>query len=355
MPVLTKRHEFVLLFDVTNGNPNGDPDSGNQPRLDPDTSHGLVTDVCLKRKIRNYVSLFHGDDPRFGIYLQDGAILNRTHRAAYQAARPGEAAVATAARLSPRDEDEAAAVRRFMCDHFFDVRAFGAVMSTGVNCGQVLGPVQLAFAQSLEPIVPQELTITRMAATEEAEERSRKKAWGKRAGDGRGAAVDADADPAVEAGRGAEEDERRENRTMGRKHRVPYALYRVHGFVSAKQAERGGPGGRPRKAEGTGFDEADLDLLWTALERMFDHDRSAARGEMASQRLVVFRHDSALGNASAASLFRRVAVRRHVRGAVYDLDSPELDTLPPARRFEDYDVRIDHTDLPAGVEMIERF
>ncbi|MBP2230081.1 CRISPR-associated protein Cas7/Csd2 subtype I-C [Azospirillum agricola] len=139
MPVIANRHEFVLLFDVTNGNPNGDPDSGNQPRLDPDTSHGLVTDVCLKRKIRNYVSLFHGDDPRFGIYLQDGGILNRTHRTAYQAVRPGETMVATAARLSPRDEDEAAAVRRFMCDHFFDVRAFGAVMSTGVNCGQVLG------------------------------------------------------------------------------------------------------------------------------------------------------------------------------------------------------------------------
>ncbi|MBP2230082.1 CRISPR/Cas system type I-B associated protein Csh2 (Cas7 group RAMP superfamily) [Azospirillum agricola] len=216
--------------------------------------------------------------------------------------------------------------------------------------------MQLAFAQSLEPIVPQELTITRMAATEEVEERCRKKARGKRVGDGRSAAVDADADPAgEEGGRGAEEGERRENRTMGRKHRVPYALYRVHGFVSAKQAERGGPGERPRKAEGTGFDEADLDLLWTALERMFDHDRSAARGEMASRRLVVFRHDSALGNASAASLFRRVAVRRHVRGAVYDLDSPELDTVPPARRFEDYDIRIDHTDLPAGVEMIERF
>ncbi|CAO3379264.1 type I-C CRISPR-associated protein Cas7/Csd2 [Azospirillum argentinense] len=351
MSVITNRHEFVLLFDCKNGNPNGDPDAGNQPRLDPDTSHGLVTDVCLKRKIRNYVSLFHDDDPRFGIYLRDGAILNRTHRTAYQAVRPGEAAVATAARLSPRDEDEAAAVRRFMCDHFFDVRAFGAVMSTGVNCGQVLGPVQLSFAQSLEPIVPQELTITRMAATEEPEERGRKKPRGKRAGSGQNPI--SDTDPSTEEEMAAD-DERLENRTMGRKHRVPYALYRVHGYISAKQAERVGSGGRPRKAEGTGFDEADLAVLWAALERMFDHDHSATRGEMASRRLIVFRHDSALGNASPASLFQRVAVRRRVRGVVHELDSPELDSLPPARRFEDYDVHIDYTDLPVGVAVIER-
>lgn len=352
MPAIRNRSEFVLLFEAINSNPNGDPDAGNQPRLDPDTSHGLVTDVCLKRKIRNYVSLFHDDDPRFGIYLHDGAILNRLHRAAYQAVRPDEATVATATRLSPQDEDEAAAVRRFMCDHFFDIRAFGAVMSTGVNCGQLLGPVQLSFAQSLEPIVPQELTITRMAATEEPEERKRKRQRGKRGGADQSTA--SDTDPSAEEAGVMEEDERFENRTMGRKYRVPYALFRAHGYISAKQAERAGPGDRPRKAEGTGFDKADLTVLWEALERMFDHDHSATRGEMASRRLIVFRHDSALGNASPASLFRRVVVRRPVRGAVYELDSPELDSLPPARRFEDYDVLIDHTDLPAGVEIIER-
>lgn len=341
MPAVSNRYEFVLFFEVKNGNPNGDPDLGNQPRLDPETSHGLVTDVCLKRKIRNYVTLFHGDDPRFGIYLRDGAILNRTHRDAYRAVRPGEAAVATAARLSPRDDDEAAALRRFMCDHFFDVRTFGAVMGFGVNCGQVLGPVQLCFAESVEPILPQEITITRMAATAEPEERNRKAQRAKRPNHGQNTTLDSLMP--LQEGEAASDDERIENRTMGRKYRVPYALYRVHGYISAKQAE------------GISFDESDLELLWTALERMFDHDHSAARGEMASRRLIVFRHDNALGNASPASLFRRVTVRRRVQGATYDLASSELDTLPPARRFEDYEIDLDLTNMPAGVEATVRF
>lgn len=340
MPAVSNRYEWVLFFEVKNGNPNGDPDLGNQPRLDPETSHGLVTDVCLKRKIRNYVTLFHGDDPRCGIYLRDGAILNRTHRDAYRAVRAGEAAVATAARLSPRDDDEAAALRRFMCDHFFDVRSFGAVMSTGVNCGQILGPVQLCFAESIEPILPQEVTITRMAATAEPEERNRR-SQKKRSDHCRTPPLNSLT--VQQEGDAIADDERIENRTMGRKYRVPYALYRAHGYVSAKHAER------------IGFDEDDLELLWTSLERMFDHDHSAARGEMASRRLIVFRHDSALGNVSPASLFRRVTVRRRGLDASYDLASPELDTLPPARRFEDYEIDLDLKNMPAGVEAIIRF
>ncbi|GAA4250825.1 type I-C CRISPR-associated protein Cas7/Csd2 [Azospirillum formosense] len=332
MSPITNRYEFVLLFDVTNGNPNGDPDAGNLPRQDPETNLGLVTDVCLKRKVRNYVNLVHDGDPRFGIYVQDGAILNQKHRTAYKAVRPGNDAVTTAARLSPKDDDEEAAIRRFMCDNFFDVRTFGAVMSTGVNCGQVRGPVQLSFAQSLEPILPLEITLTRMAATTEKEAKDL-------------AAVE---DAAVG-------NDRRENRTMGRKYIVPYALYRVHGFISAKLAERTAPGNRPRKAEGSGFDDDDLEMLWTALEHMFDHDRSANRGEMASRRLILFRHDSALGNAPASTLFRRVTVKRHFEGASYDLTSADLHRLAPARRFEDYAISVDHTALPTGITILDRF
>ncbi|WP_029009607.1 type I-C CRISPR-associated protein Cas7/Csd2 [Azospirillum halopraeferens] len=320
MTAIANRHEFVLLFDVTNGNPNGDPDAGNLPRLDPETNHGLVTDVCLKRKIRNFVTLFHEGETRYDVYVREGAILNETHRKAYAAVRPDDADVKTSPKLSPKTDAEETAVRRFMCDNYFDVRTFGAVMSTGINCGQVRGPVQMSFAQSVEPILPLEISITRMAATSEKEAKARK--------DGE--------EP-------AQGDERRDNRTMGRKHVVPYGLYRAHGYISAKLAER------------TGFDDGDLEVLWTALERMFDHDRSAARGEMGSRRLIVFRHDGALGNASATALFRRVTVARRFRGQGYDLTGPGLHNLPPARRFEDYAVSVDRTDLPAGVTIVERF
>ncbi len=319
MTAIANRYEFAFLFDVTRGNPNGDPDAGNLPRLDPETNHGLVTDVCLKRKIRNFVGLFHEGKPRHGIYVQEGAILNEKHRAAYRAVRPEDESVAKAAKLSPKkDSDEEEKVRAFMCDNFFDVRSFGAVMSTGINCGQVRGPVQLAFAQSVEQILPLEISITRMAATSEKEIKE-----GKEAKDG--------------------EDGRRDNRTMGRKHIVPYGLYLGHGYVSAKLAER------------TGFDDADLELLWTALEQMFDHDRSAARGEMAARRLIVFKHECALGNAPAAALFKRVAVQRMFQGESYELNSPGLHNLPPARSFEDYAVTVNRECLPAGVEIIERF
>ncbi|RMF12112.1 MAG: type I-C CRISPR-associated protein Cas7/Csd2 [Alphaproteobacteria bacterium] len=315
MSTLSNRYDFVLLFDVTNGNPNGDPDAGNLPRIDPETNHGLVSDVCLKRKVRNYVEMAKEGEPGFAIYVQEGAILNEKHREAYKALRPDDEKVMKAAKLSPHNDEEAHRLKEFMCRNFFDVRTFGAVMSTGINCGQVRGPVQLSFARSEEAIVPLEISITRMAATNEKEKKEREA--------------------------GSSDDERSDNRTMGRKHIVPYGLYRAHGFISAKLAER------------TGFGESDLDLLFEALENMFEHDHSAARGEMAVRKLIVFRHENALGNAPAHALFDRVQVGRNVGGEFHEIDD-RLDNLPPARKFSDYSVRIDRENLPGGVEIIER-
>ena len=314
MSAFANRYDFVVLFDVANGNPNGDPDAGNLPRLDPETNHGLVTDVCLKRKIRNYVELAKSGEPRFAIYVSEGAILNEKHRQAYAAIRPDKDKVAKERSLHPQNDEEAISLRRFMCDNFFDVRTFGAVMSTGINCGQVRGPVQLSFARSIEPVVPLEISITRMAATSEKENAGREK------GDG---------------------DERRENRTMGRKHIVPYGLYRAHGFVSAKLAER------------TGFSQTDLAFLWEALANMFEHDHSAARGEMSTRKLIVFKHASALGNAPAHALFDRVTVGRVAGDEIRLPGDPRLDNLPPARRFSDYRVEIARDGLPEGVEIIQ--
>jgi len=286
---ISHRYEFVYLFDVANGNPNGDPDAGNLPRLDPETSHGLVTDVSLKRKIRNYVTLDKGETPGYAIYMQEKAVLNNQHQKAYQAL-----GIKPVDKKLPKEEAKAREVTAWMCKNFFDVRCFGAVMTTGINAGQVRGPVQLAFATSIEPVLPLEIAITRMAVTTEKE---------------------------AEAQSG-------DNRTMGRKHILPYGLYRAHGFVSAKLAER------------TGFDDADLQLLWDALLNMFEHDRSAARGEMAARKLIVFKHDSAMGNAPAHALFEKVKVAR--RG------SDET----PARGFGDYSVTIDA--VPAGVTVEEK-
>lgn len=314
MTAITNRHDFVLIFDVANGNPNGDPDAGNLPRLDPETNHGLVSDVSLKRKIRNYVELARGGQDGFHIYVEEGAILNDKHRQAYRAIRPGDAKVDKDVKLNPKDDSEAARLRDFMCANFFDVRTFGAVMSTGVNCGQVKGPVQMTFATSVEPIVPVEISITRMAATNEAEKKSRAE--------------------------GDDSDQRTDNRTMGRKHIVPYGLYVAHGFISAKFAER------------TGFSQTDLDLLLEALTSMFEHDRSAARGEMATRNLIVFRHENALGNAPAYRLFECVKVGRAIDGEFREIDA-RLDNLPPARRFADYMVHVDRENLPAGVEILE--
>jgi CRISPR-associated protein Csd2 len=315
MTAIENRYDIVFLFEVTNGNPNGDPDAGNLPRMDPETSVGLVSDVSLKRKIRNYAEVARAGQTRFGIYVQEGSILNEKHREAYKAVRPGNEKVAKEAKLNPQSDAESKALTAFMCDNFFDVRSFGAVMSTGINCGQVRGPVQVAFARSVEPIMPLEISITRMAATNEKEKAERDKP--------------------------ADGDERTENRTMGRKHIVPYGLYRAHIFVNAKLAER------------TGFNQGDLDLLFEALTSMFEHDRSAARGEMASRRIVVFKHASTLGNAPAHQLFDRVTVQRKIGEDLYDLGSTRLDNLPPPRRYSDYNVSIDRTGLPEGIEIID--
>ena len=359
---LNKRYDFVLLFDVKDGNPNGDPDAGNLPRLDAETGQGLVTDVAIKRKIRNYVALVKGDKPPFDIYVKEKAVLGRAHKEAFTdlGISLGEASsvlipenlraafddftLPEGLEIADDDEDrpnlivaadadvkaiksaikdakpskelrsflesclkgvkarkpkaeEVSKGREWMCQRFFDIRTFGAVMSlkSAPNCGQVRGPVQLTFARSVDPIIAQEHSITRMAVATEAEAE-------KQDGD---------------------------NRTMGRKHTVPYGLYVAHGFVSAFLAQQ------------TGFSEDDLELLWQALENMFEHDRSAARGEMATRGLYVFEHESELGNAHAHSLFERIR--------------PQLeDGVTVPRSFADYRVTVDETGLPNGVKLIRR-
>ena len=308
---LAHRYDFVLLFDVKDGNPNGDPDAGNMPRLDAETGHGLVTDVSLKRKVRNFVAMTKEQDQRdpvegekrFEIYVRERAILNVQHQRAYSALKLDAAE-------TPRAESEAAEgpkkkagkdkrkgsgddvdkARGWMCQNFFDVRTFGAVMSTGTNAGQVRGPVQLTFGRSIDPVVALEHSITRVAVATEAEA----------------------------------EKQQGDNRTMGRKHTVPYGLYRAHGFVSAFLAKQ------------TGFDDADLGLLWQALEQMFEHDRSAARGQMSTRGLYVFQHESELGNAHAHALFDRLTVGR------------SGDASTPARDFSAYSVAFDSHHLGIG-------
>ena len=304
-----RRHEFVLYFDVTNGNPNGDPDAGNLPRLDPETNQGLVSDVALKRKIRNYVALARPDAPGHEIYMREGATLNNEHKRAWAAVMP-EVSKAEDLKKLPKEDAKARELTRWMCANFWDIRTFGAVMTTSVNAGQVRGPVQLAFGRSVEPILPLEISITRMAATTEA-----------------------DADT-------------KHGRTMGRKHIVPYGLYRAHGFVSAPFASH--------PVKGTGFSEADLELLFEALQQMFDHDRSAARGEMATRKLVVFRHASALGNARAHDLFDRVKTWRVHKGSRHEIGAEATGNWPPARCFEDYAITVESGGLPEGIEVIER-
>ena len=287
--IIRNRYDFVVLFDVKNGNPNGDPDAGNMPRMDPETGCGLVTDVCLKRKIRNYVETVKENDPRFGIYIKDGVPLNRSDRQALEACGEKNPDLKTLKKNTP---DIDAKLRDYMCSHYYDIRTFGAVMTTFVtaklNCGQVRGPVQLGFARSVDPIMPQEVTITRVAIT-------------------------------------TEKDALEKDTEMGRKHIVPYGLYRVEGFVSANLA---------RKT--TGFTEEDLELLWQAILNMFENDRSAARGIMAVRRLIIFRHESELGDAPAWKLFELVKAQRR-----------EGVTTP--RDFSDYEVTVDEANLPEGV------
>ncbi|WP_422017475.1 type I-C CRISPR-associated protein Cas7/Csd2 [Roseateles sp.] len=296
---ITGRLDFVLLFDVKDGNPNGDPDAGNMPRIDAETGHGLMTDVALKRKLRNFVQLVKSALPPYDIYIKEKAVLEQTHRKAYEAIGATEELGGDddpkAKKKRKGSADSVEKARAWICQNFFDVRTFGAVMSTGVNCGQVRGPVQLTFARSADPIVASEHSITRMAVATEAEAE-------KQGGD---------------------------NRTMGRKHTVPYGLYRSHGFVSAFLAKQ------------TGFTAEDLELLMQGLEHMFEHDRSAARGEMSTRGLYVFQHDSELGNAHAHSLFDRVSIKLK-------------DGVTAPRSFADYEVSVDETGLPGGVKLLRR-
>jgi CRISPR-associated protein Csd2 len=285
---IQNRYEFVYLFDVTNGNPNGDPDAGNMPRLDPESSKGLVTDVCLKRKVRNFIELTEDDMPGYDIYVKEKSVLNHQNQKAYDALE-----IKPIAKKLPKDEKKARELTSWMCANFFDVRTFGAVMTTEVNSGQVRGPVQLAFAKSIDPIIPLEVSITRMAVTNEKD--------------------------------------LEKERTMGRKSIVPYGLYRVHGFISAKLAEK------------TGFSDSDLEKLWQALQMMFEHDHSAARGEMVARNLIVFKHKDALGNMPSHKLFDRVTVER-ING----------EPGTPASCFDDYRISVDSDGLAqSGVTVHE--
>ena len=291
---LANRYDFGLVFDVKDGNPNGDPDAGNLPRLDAESGHGLVTDVALKRKVRNFVGIVKKETPPFEIYIKEKAILNKTHERAYIAVG-AEDELKGEGKKRKGKSDTVDLARKWMCKNFYDVRTFGAVMSTGVNCGQVRGPVQLTFARSVDPVVALEHSITRMAVATEAEA----------------------------------EKQQGDNRTMGRKHTVPYGIYVAHGFVSAFLANQ------------TEFSEEDLELFWQALENMFEHDRSAARGQMATRGLFVFRHASELGNAHAHDLFDRIKIARRPGVAV-------------ARAFSDYEIEVNDKDMPSGIELIRR-
>lgn len=288
---IKNRYEFVVFFDVENGNPNGDPDAGNMPRIDPETGYGLVTDVCLKRKIRNFVETAKEGESGYRIYIKDNVPLNTSDREAcdYFGVVPDKLKEA-----KKKDPDLDEKIRDFMCRNFFDIRSFGAVMTTFVkgalNCGQVRGPVQLGFARSVDPILPQEVTITRVAITTEA-------------------------------------DAEKKGTEMGRKYIVPYGLYRAEGYVSANLAHKT-----------TGFSEEDLELLWTAILNMFENDRSAARGKMAVRELIIFRHDSELGCAPAHKLFELVTAAR----------KPDV-TVP--RCYGDYVITVDEAALPEGVTL----
>ena len=280
---IKNRYDFVYLFDVQDGNPNGDPDGDNAPRTDYETGQGLVTDVCLKRKVRNYVQIKMGEDQLNQIFVKEGAVLNNEIKKAYKALdlKPKE---------KGKESDNKDKARQYMCEHYYDIRTFGAVMSTGDNAGQVRGAVQLTFARSIDPVVTSEHTVTRMAVTDEKD--------------------------------------KEKERTMGRKATVPYGLYRAHGFISAALARE------------TTFSEDDLDLLWEALKNMFDLDRSAARGLMAARRLIVFKHKDDLGNAPAHKLFELVKVEAK-------------DPSRPARSFSDYEITVDESKLPEGVQLLD--
>ena len=289
--VIKNRYEFVVLFDVENGNPNGDPDAGNLPRIDPESGYGIVTDVCLKRKIRNYVETLKEDEPGYKIYIREDVPLNRSDNTAYIELKTDEKGIKELKKKDPQVDQK---IRDFMCRNFFDIRAFGAVMTTFVkaalNCGQVRGPVQLGFARSIDPIVSQEVTITRVAIT-------------------------------------TEKDAENKSTEMGRKNIVPYGLYRAEGYISANLA---------RKV--TGFSEEDLELLWEAIINMFEHDHSAARGKMAVRELIVFKHSKELGDCPAYRLFDAVEVKKK-------------DGVEYPRKYQDYTVQIHDEQIPETVEV----
>ncbi len=292
--VIKNRYEFVVLFDVENGNPNGDPDAGNMPRIDPESGYGLVTDVCLKRKIRNYVELVKEGEEGYQIYIKENIPLNRSDNKAFEYLNIDEK---KAKDLKKNDPEADRKIRDFMCRNFFDIRTFGAVMTTFVkaslNCGQVRGPVQLGFARSIDPIVSQEVTITRVAIT-------------------------------------TEKDAGNKSTEMGRKNIVPYGLYRVEGYISANLA---------RKV--TGFSEEDLELLWEAIINMFEHDHSAARGKMSVRELIVFKHSKELGDCPAYKLFEAVEVKKK-------------DEVIYPRKYQDYEVAIHEEQIPETVEVIRK-
>lgn len=287
--VIKNRYEFAIIFDVENGNSNGDPDAGNMPRVDPETGYGIVTDVCLKRKIRNYVDVVKEDEPGYGIYIKSGIPLNKSDKKAFEYLGTNETEIKKLKKDNPEIDTK---IRDFMCENFFDIRTFGAVMVTFVraslNCGQVRGPVQLGFARSVDPIFPQEITITRCAITKE-------------------------------------DDAEKNTNTMGNKFIVPYGLYVVEGYVSANLA---------RKV--TGFSEDDLELLWNAIINMFEYDHAAARGKMAVRKLVIFKHDSELGNTPAYKLFNAIKIKRR-------------EDVKVARSYDDYEITIAESEIPQGV------
>lgn len=291
---IKNRYEFVILFDVENGNPNGDPDAGNMPRIDPETGYGLVTDVCLKRKIRNYIETIKEDEPGYGIYIREDVPLNRSDNKAFEYLGVNDK---TVKELKKKDPEADIKIRNFMCENFYDIRTFGAVMTTFVkaslNCGQVRGPVQIGFARSIDPIISQEVTITRVAIT-------------------------------------TEKDAENKSTEMGRKNIVPYALYRAEGYISANLA---------RKV--TGFSNEDLELLWDAIINMFEHDHSAARGKMAVRDLIVFKHSKELGDCPAYRLFDSVEVVR------------KNDVIYP-RKYQDYSITIHEDMIPDSVEIIRK-
>ena len=308
---IKNRYEFVILYDVENGNPNGDPDAGNMPRIDPETRLGLVTDVCLKRKIRNYVQTVKENQTGFRIYIQDEMPLNALDSQAYLALDVLDsedlAAGLSKDKVKAKIKDAVkndpsldAKLGEWMCKNFYDIRTFGAVMTgfvspkAGLHCGQMRGPVQFGFSRSVEPILPQEITITRIAVTK------------------------------------AEDAENKANE-MGRKYTIPYGLYRCEGYVSANLARKS-----------TGFSEEDLELLWEAIINMFEHDHSAARGNMAVRDLIIFKHESELGNAPAHKLFDLVNITR------------KAESNSPARSYQDYDVTVDEANLPSGVTCIRK-